>query len=619
MRGRTLHAAIQPMAYSGSSSAPKSFPVDDAYRPVSDRKVYLFALCSLVFLLVPQLILINFKRLQRQWGELHGVEILAAVVVALHFLQFILHHLRFRRSHWLVQWGAWAAYYVPMPLEALAVGMTLRLRRPFWPVALLFAAGQSDTMAAYSLDDDSQNMRRFAKRTLYLAYLIVALLQVAPTELCFLLVNSFLVLFVHLRVGSMAMIPSGDICMVAAEGVISRAPSTASQAQGAVVAVGSLESRRSAISGSTTYEDILGLQYSAKLKEVCLSSALFLQLLQRYHNPHQRVDTSSANLAFKELLAREEDRGYARALKLVEVQLSFIYDHFFSVHGSPSSASYKLYWDHCVFKIGFLMHILSLVDPKAVVQQQAEHSTFAVGVIYVLVMLELCQLAHYLTSDRFIVSYMCDRARVLLSSRHSSSPGKPLHMVVLNAISETTGTRWQNTLGQYSLVEDFDCASLGQRLMGRLHGRPQRGTYASPVALSADEVKAWILGKVVILKASGSSWSTASESADPTSSPSRRRIAILGVQPPHQVSWAFRQETTIHTILTWHIATWLCAMRDVNEVLPSSDYMAATRLSSYCAYLVAFHPEFLPGHRTVARRVFDEAEYSSQGPDSPDS
>ncbi|CAN6164896.1 unnamed protein product [Urochloa humidicola] len=271
-----------------------------------------------VQVLVAQLIL---QRLRKHRWELNGAEVLAAGVVLLQFLQFILHHLRFRRSHWLVQWGAWAAYYFPMPLAALAVGMMLRLRQPLWPTAILFAAGQSDTMAAYSLDDDSQNMRRFAKRTLYLAYLIVALLQqLGTTELQpLLLASSFLVFFVHLKVGSMAMIPSGDICMIAAEGV-SRAPST-SQGQGAVVAVGSLESRWSAVSGSTTYEDILGLDYSAKLKDACFSSALFLQLLQRYHIPHQSIDTSSANLAFKELFAGE-DRDHARALKLVELGVS---------------------------------------------------------------------------------------------------------------------------------------------------------------------------------------------------------------------------------------------------------------------------------------------------------
>lgn len=76
-------------------------------------------------------------------------------------------------------------------------------------------------MAAYSsLDDvdDSHNMRRFAKTTLYVAYLIVALLLGSPSKLYYYsFFAGFLVLFVHLKVRSMAMVPSGDICMVAAE------------------------------------------------------------------------------------------------------------------------------------------------------------------------------------------------------------------------------------------------------------------------------------------------------------------------------------------------------------------------------------------------------------------
>lgn len=644
-KGVLLHAAIklQLALSAGPSSTSKkwSFPVADG--PESDRKVYLLPFCCLVFVQAPALVLINIK----QVGELHGVEILAAAVVLLQFLQFILHHLRFRRSHWLLQWGAWGAYYVPMPLAALAVGEMLRLQRPYWPVAVLFAAGQSDTMAAYSLDDDSHNMRRFAKRTLYLAYLVVALLQLqqgVPTELPYysLVVAGFIVLLVHLKFSSMAMVPSGDICMVAAEAASSRRCRSAQQGLAAVVAVGSLESRSSAIAGSTTYEDILAMEYSEKLQDVCLSSALCLQLLQRYHSPRQRVAPSIANTAFRKLLVVEDSlRDYARALKLVEVQLSLMYDHFFSAHGSPSSASYKLYWDHWVFKIGFLMHTLSLVYvyPKANLndlqpqrrQAEAEHGgEFAIGAVYLLVMLELCQLVHYLTSDRFVVSYMCDRARALSQARRTSSGStcKPLHMVVLNAILlETRDTSWQTTLGQYSLVEDYSdysCTSLGQRFMGRLHHhgrRPQTGNPASAVPLSMDQVKAWILEKLVIVtppergrSVSSASSATASEAGEPSSSPSRRKKYF-----PRQLSWTFRQETETHTILTWHIATWICSMRTVEEA--SSDYMAATKLSSYCAYLVAFHPELLPEHNTVVTRIFEkairEAELHLKGETSP--
>lgn len=402
----------------------------------------------------------------------------------------------------------------------------------------------------------------------------------------------------------MAMVPSGDICMVAAEAVSSSRRRSA-KGLGAVVAVGSLESRSSAIAGSTTYQDILAMEYSEKLQDVCLSSALCLQLLQRYHSPRQHVATSIANTAFRKLLvaaAVDDDdsrlRDYARALKLVEVQLSLMYDHFFSAHGSPSSSSYKLYSAHWLFKIGFLVHILPMANFSAP-QRQAEHGAFATGVVYFLVMLELCQLVYYLTSDRFLVSYMCDRARVL-SWRGSTC--KTRHMVVRNTISEKRGSSWQNTflLGQYSLVEDCSdggCTnSLGQRLMGRLHlhlrGRPKRG---NPVALSMEEVKAWILEKAVTPPPEP----TSSESDEP-SSPSRRKKGF-----PHQLSWTFSQETETHTILTWHIATWICSMETVQKVPPS--YVAATKLSSYCAYLVAFHPELLPGHHTVARRIFDKA------------
>lgn len=122
------------------------------------------------------------------------------------------------------------------------------------------------------------------------------------------------------------------------------------------------------------------------------------------------------------------------------------------------------------------------------------------------------------------------------------------------------------------------------------------------------QLKAWILEKVVTppeTSGSGSSTSTtvssSSESGEPSRTAASRRRK--GSYFPHELSWAFRQETETHTILTWHIATWICSTRTVHEVLSSSDYMAATKLSSYCAYLVAFHPDLLPGHHRVARRM----------------
>ncbi|CAL4903760.1 unnamed protein product [Urochloa decumbens] len=573
---------------------------------ISRRSHWLVLLLPLSCLFFPWLaaaLIINIQRVVstrlREQAENPQVEaeVLAAAIVVLQFLQFILNHERNRRrNHWLVQWGAWAAFYLPVPLAAFAVGVMLQFRRPYWLVAIFFAAGQTDTMATYRLDDDRQSMRRFAKRTLSLAYLILAFLQGVsyqrPMEILSMFFG-FLVFSVDLIISSRKTIPSSDICMVAAEHV--QAQSTAAdtelpspescrsstkkmipssdlpaedvqEAQSAaadsepdprrvVVAVGSLGSLREAVSGCTTLQGILDLpSYYSGLKDTCLSSALFIQLLQRYDTPPTQVaadSTSSLNLFFKDLLVEKSTDTMdvcARAFKLV-----------------------------------FLSSIPNYPTDEATAEPELGTS------VHVLVLIELCQLVGYLTSNWLVVSYMCDRAR---NSQHTS-----WMLRILGTLSREAGSQecsWQNELGQYSLIEDFDHTSLKKRLLGRLLGRPQRGTIASPVALS-DEIKRWVFDKAVSAESTGLTFL-------------RQKQKELY---DDELSWALSQETETHTILIWHIATWFCGKteekRARREVLSSSDYVVATKLSSYCAYLVRFVPELLPGHHTVTASIFHKA------------
>jgi len=550
------------------------------------------------------------SRQQLQSPQLQ-VEMLAAAIVVLQIVQFIFCHERFRRSHRLVQWGARAGYYVPVPLAASAVGVMLRFQCPYWLVAIFFAAGQSDTMSAYSLHDDRQNLRRFAKQTLCLAYLAVALQGAAyqsPME-AFSLGAGFLVFLQDQRIRSRAMIPSSNICMAAAEHVGFKVPSTIREPDlgQIVVSVGSLESYRSAVSGCTTYKDIMSLNWfsSSRFKDVCLSSALFLRLLRLYDTP--QVDCSSVNLLFKKLLA--ERGGCARAVKIVEVQLSFMFDYFFTAHGSPCHASHWLHICYCSLKIVFLLSVLLLV--YCIEEHSKGSALITSGSLCVLILLELCKVVGYLRSNWFLVSYMSNRTshpwaphyrRILLPGREASS--------VFDTIFEGIGGQeptWQNKLEQYSLVEHFDCASLKQRLLGGKLGWPQRGTLPTPgVELSA-KFKAWIFYKPVDSKPSG--------------------IIRDGVAQERQkgyrnaLEWTINQETKIHTILIWHIATWFCDLSGETSDRYEHRYYA-TYLSRYCAYLVAFHPELLPGHHIVTTSVFDdaveEAENNLKGETSSD-
>ncbi|XBI42143.1 hypothetical protein VPH35_126507 [Triticum aestivum] len=81
------------------------------------------------------------------------------------------------------------------------------------------------------------------------------------------------------------------------------------------------------------------------------------------------------------------------------------------------------------------------------------------------------------------------------------------------------------------------------------------------------------------------------------------QAALARNQLGSQFSWACNLPTHIHTILVWHIATTIS--RNELSLKGNDDLLVAVRLSDYCAYLVAFVPDMLPGHGYDTRRIFD--------------
>ncbi|CAN6172243.1 unnamed protein product [Urochloa humidicola] len=75
----------------------------------------------------------------------------------------------------------------------------------------------------------------------------------------------------------------------------------------------------------------------------------------------------------------------------------------------------------------------------------------------------------------------------------------------------------------------------------------------------------------------------------------------------NKLSWACNSDSVADVILTWHIATSIlevkCEPQTKEEIALSR---VATRLSKYCAYLVAFHPELLPDYQEKAELVIED-------------
>lgn len=80
----------------------------------------------------------------------------------------------------------------------------------------------------------------------------------------------------------------------------------------------------------------------------------------------------------------------------------------------------------------------------------------------------------------------------------------------------------------------------------------------------------------------------------------------------HDLLPACRSKSIAEVILTWHVATTImeaeCTPDKGKQGKASHYHMVATRLSRYCAYLVAFHPELLPDNQDKTERVFEAAK-----------
>jgi hypothetical protein len=80
--------------------------------------------------------------------------------------------------------------------------------------------------------------------------------------------------------------------------------------------------------------------------------------------------------------------------------------------------------------------------------------------------------------------------------------------------------------------------------------------------------------------------------------------ALARNQLGSQLSWACTLPTHTHTILVWHIATTISRTEVSPEVPLNVDRLLAESLLEYCAYLVAFVPDMLPGHGYDTQRTF---------------
>ncbi|CAN6463481.1 unnamed protein product [Victoria cruziana] len=386
-----------------------------------------------------------------------------------------------------------------------------------------------------------------------------------------------------------------------------------------------------------------------RIKDTCLSFALFKMIKRSLvgMDMAEKDEPKTWRLVRDGLLSEENEDG-RRALRVVEVELGFLFEYFYTKYSLLHSKEFICIRIPVSLSVIFscLLCIIWLGNYETTGDRCAIFANGANGVnldlmetkviLGVLPLLELIQLINLATTNWFkmlLVSICVKQDSILQSISESHNAVKIrmfIRMMCMRSIKIVeTVTRWfrcfclrrpwTGNLLQYSLLESYRYGrhrSIAGRLLGLvlrgLVDRPRLGMEpAKSVPLSPEITRA-------VTERLRSSWPHLRMGEFSLSHHSDRDI----------LPWAcINLETSIHTILVWHVATTLCeppppavqrwwsaacpgGQRSVkgNEEAPHATYLlVATQLSKYCAYLVAFAPELLPGNPYLTETIFDDA------------
>ncbi|KAF8667791.1 hypothetical protein HU200_052602 [Digitaria exilis] len=353
------------------------------------------------------------------------------------------------------------------------------------------------------------------------------------------------------------------------------------------------------------------------LKDTCLSFALFKLLKRRFCGLEiaEAGDPRTKDFVINGLLAG----GYERAFRVVEVELSFLYDFFYTKYPALFPASRVLAVVRFFYLLGFLKMLRDFAQNAVwYAKRPADASLYFMftnfnDLLFVAMIMAIDIMQQLATgySNWAVVHFVCDYVRNTTSCCKPSCcwPSRCFNRIRQALIKWVAARRaqkklshWDHMLGQYSLLRSFDyhpsITNALSRLTLRLIEPTSEGRSREPDVRLGDEVKEAVLRS---LKDSHgrltNGWSSV------------RRISK---ERDGDLLWACRLPTHTHTVLVWHIATALCDVvedDDPTATTTSDDdrrhRLIATSLSGYCAYLLAFIPEMLPDHSYAAKQILD--------------
>jgi len=347
---------------------------------------------------------------------------------------------------------------------------------------------------------------------------------------------------------------------------------------------------------------VFSREHGGILKDIALSFTLFKLLKRRFckyeHGEAGRPKTR--RLVVSGLLRDEAD--YTRAFRVVEMELAFLYDFFYTRHQSHT----QYVGMTVVFVLPVIVwNAVSGAFSRHYHRTSLEQTVNGVDVIHCITIVLMVIVVVVLAVESRINDQkwrVVDDLHTLTGSSRITWKGEAvpfddgsrkqaLKLVKKRKHRKLMGRNWDRKLGQYSLLHRFGYhpRNLASILSLGLIEPTRDGQKSSKKVELPEEVVVRVLSR---FKANDG------HLADGRSA--------LAANDAAQLSWACKLPTLIHTVLAWHIGTTICEVTTPQHQAPlTGDRLVAKCLSDYCAYLVAFVPDMLPGHGYDTRRIFN--------------
>ncbi|CAO2142906.1 unnamed protein product [Urochloa humidicola] len=328
------------------------------------------------------------------------------------------------------------------------------------------------------------------------------------------------------------------------------------------------------------------------LKDVCLSMALSKMLNRRFagFNLSEAELDKTHIFVFKGLLAGG-DNSYKRAFKVIEDELVFVHDLYYTryCYLYHKGRYLAVFLPVIMFALCSWLTCL-LIEPLK--DQYMGRPTIFITVT--MAFLEAYQLYMYMASGWFKVALI----RSYVTTPFLQRSGCFLEIIIGHLLTLKAFRPWKNRLGQYCLLQE-----LGQKSKVRncLH-YATLGLVDKAMKGRKNSVK---LPKIV--KKAIVNFLQESNGHLTNGVTSLQKNGVHG-----DLSWACHATATdgavTRTILVWHIATTLCEHQlDKHQSKKENNIEIASTLSKYCMHLLAFAPNLLPDHRSISESILDHA------------